>query len=409
MQSDSPPNKAGREERQRSLVTSLSGTNLERAGDHNQRVTLQAIRVNAPITRAELAQLTGLTAPAIANITKRLHDEGLIVEAGRIYGGRGQPAMRLAINPDGCFSIGVNVDRDHITFVVLDLIGQVRARATQEVNFALPDAVAQFFRKQVDEAFKSKSVPKARVIGIGVALPDDLGRVNLPNRPPTYEAWNTVDVPKLFGEVLPLPVYVENDAAAAAMGEMQFGHGLRSPTFFYVLISAALGGGLVVEGNYFRGANGRSGELGFLPIRAQRSTAKSLQEAVSLSALYSQLRAAGHKVSTPDDLSALGKDGRSVISQWIEASAELLAEPLIAVNCLVNPEAIFLGGRLPADIVDKLADRTNRLLAKHAVDVPSIAPVRLAAMAADAPAVGAAILPINNQLLPSRAALMKTA
>jgi predicted NBD/HSP70 family sugar kinase len=129
---------------------------------------------------------------------------------------------------------------------------------------------------------------------------------------------------------------------------------------------------------------------------------------VSLSALYSQLRAAGHKVSTPDDLSALGKEGRSVISQWIEASAELLAEPLIAVNCLVNPEAIFLGGRLPADIVDKLADRTNRLLAKHAVDVPSIAPVRLAAMAADAPAVGAAILPINNQLLPSRAALMKT-
>jgi predicted NBD/HSP70 family sugar kinase len=267
--------------------------------------------------------------------------------------------------------------------------------------------VAQFFRKQVDEALK-KSIPKARIIGVGVALPDDLGRVNLPHRPPTYEVWNSVDVPKLFGDILPLPVFTENDAAAAAMGEMQFGHGLKSPTFFYVLISAALGGGLVIEGNYFRGANGRSGELGFLPIRSRESDARSLQEVVSLSALYERLKAAGFKVGTPEDLSTLDKEGRAVISRWVDLSAELLAEPLIAVNCLVNPEAVFLGGRLPADIVDKLAERLNRLLAQQGADVPSIAPVKIAAMAADAPAVGAAILPINNQLLPSRGVLSLT-
>ena len=77
----------------------LSGTNLERAGDHNQRVTLHAIRVNGPITRAELAAITGLTAPAIANITKRLLIDNLIQEAGRRRGGRGQPATKLVINP----------------------------------------------------------------------------------------------------------------------------------------------------------------------------------------------------------------------------------------------------------------------------------------------------------------------
>ncbi|MEC8034515.1 MAG: hypothetical protein VX205_05910 [Pseudomonadota bacterium] len=50
----------------------LSGTNLERAADHNQRITLHAIRVGGMLTRVELARITGLTAPAIANITKRL-------------------------------------------------------------------------------------------------------------------------------------------------------------------------------------------------------------------------------------------------------------------------------------------------------------------------------------------------
>ncbi len=398
-----------RTERHRALVTSLSGTNLERAGDYNQRVTLQAIRVNGPITRAVLAEMTGLTAPAIANITKRLLDERLILDAGRKRGGRGQPAMRLAINPDGCFSIGVNVDRDHITVVALDLMGQVRSRATLEVDFALPDKVASFFRSQVDSILSGRAVTRARLIGIGVALPDDLGRVNLPHRPPSYEAWNTVDAVRLFSDILPLPVYIENDAAAAAMGELQFGHGLRHPSFFYVLISAALGGGLVVEGNYFRGADGRSGELGFLPIRSKRTDAASLQEAVSLSALYEYLAEAGYKVSTPDELASLEPEGQKLVKQWIDLAADLLTDPLVAVNCLVNPEAIFLGGRLPADLVDRLAARLNQRLGKRAGTVPSIAPVQRAAMAADAPAVGAAILPFSNQLLPSQAALMKTA
>ncbi len=299
-----------RQRRRKAQGGSLAGTNLERAGDYNQRVTLQAIRVNGPITRVDLARLTGLTTPAIANITNRLLNENLIVEVGRLHGRRGQPAMRLAINPDGCFSIGINIDRDHVTVVALDFTGDVRARATQEIDFALPDAVVAFSRKAIDNMLKGKQFPRDRIIGIGIALPDDLGRVNLPHRPSSYGVWNTVDVTRLFADVLPLPVFVENDATAAAIGELQFGHGLRSPSFFYILISAALGGALVIEGNSFRGADGRSGEIGFLPLRSRRTEARSLQEAVSLSALYEQLAAAGFKVSRPEHLDALKEEGQ---------------------------------------------------------------------------------------------------
>lgn len=393
----------------RAQAGSLAGTNLERAGDYNQRVTLQAIRVNGEMTRVDLARLTGLTTPAIANITNRLLDEELIVEIGRTKGKRGQPAMRLAINPDGCFSIGVNIDRDHVTVVALDFLGKVRARVTDEIDFALPDRVANFSRKAIEGMLKSRQIPRDRIIGIGVALPDDLGRINLPHRPSTYGVWNTVDVSRLFSDVLPSPVFVENDAAAAAIGELQFGHGLRSPTFFYILISAALGGGLVIEGNYFRGADERSGEIGFLPLHSRRTNAKSLQEVVSLSALYELLSAKGHKASRPDHLTSLNASGQKLVEEWIDDSAHFLTDPLLAVSCLVNPKAVFIGGRLPSDIVDRLADRLNQRLRKRAGEVPAIAPVLRAAMAADAPAVGAAILPINETLLPSRTALMKTA
>ena len=66
----------------------LSGTNLKRVADHNQRITLHAIRVHGPLTRMDLARITGLTPPAIANITRRLLADGLIEEAGQRRGGR---------------------------------------------------------------------------------------------------------------------------------------------------------------------------------------------------------------------------------------------------------------------------------------------------------------------------------
>lgn len=394
--------------RNRTQEARLSGTNLERAGDYNQRVTLQAIRLEGPLTRADLAAMTGLTAPTIANITKRLLDENLILEAGKLHGERGQPAMKLAVNPDGCFSIGMNIDRDHITLVLLDFAGQVRARATREIDFASPDTVLAFFETETRRMLEGWELDAKPILGIGVAMPDDMGSVDLPHRPPEYSAWNHVDVRAMLSSVLSLPVYVENDAAAAALGELQYGHGLQKPSFFYILLASGLGGGLVIEGEYFRGANGRSGEIGFLPVRSRRTEARTLQGAVSLSALYADLEIAGFKPAAPEALLELPLEGQATIDSWIDLSAELLAPTLAAVSCVVNPEAVYIGGRLPAALVDRLTHALNQRLTRME-SVPIMAKVLRAATAADAPAIGAAILPFIDQLLPSKAALRKTA
>jgi predicted NBD/HSP70 family sugar kinase len=385
----------------------LSGTNLERAADHNQRVTLHAIRVSGSLTRIDLANITGLTPPAIANITKRLLAEGLIEEAGRRRGGRGQPPTKLVINPSACFAVGINIDRDHITIVLVNFLGETIARVSREVEFALPEDVKAFYQDEIDGLIQGAGVDPARIVGVGVASPDDLGLVDLPDRPAAYAAWDEVDLAGLFSEPLGLPVFVENDAAAAAMGELQLGLGQKSSSFFYVLVSWGLGGGLVVDGTYFRGADGRSGELGFLMADDGHGGRSQVQHFVSLSGLSRVLEAEGLTIA--DMLGSNGSDLRveRVVDGWITGAVERLIEPLVAINCLINPAAVFVGGRLPGRYVERLAERMNALLKARATNVPVLAPVRRAMLAEDAPAVGAAILPFSYFLLPKPNALWK--
>jgi len=385
----------------------LSGTNAERAGDHNQRVTLQVIRVAGSATRAEITARTGLTAATVANITGRLIEEGLIRETGRIRGSRGQPAIKLGIDADARFSLGINVDRDHITVVLLDFLGTVRARKSVEVAFAGPQTVQTFLSEAIGALVKEAGIVRARVIGCGVAFPDDLTRTRLPEQPEAYSEWAGTDITQLVAKIVRVPVQVENDAAAAAIGEMHFGAGQRYRSFFYLLVTAALGGGVVIDGSYFRGAGGRSGEIGWLQAPLKGGKSAQLQRIVSLSGLYERLAHANIRVHAPGDITSLPPKGVTVVRRWIGESTDALVPSLLAINCLINPDAILIGGRLPASVVDQLAQSINERLAVIGVDFPAVAPVARATLADDAPAVGAAILAFSDNYLPARHALLK--
>lgn len=385
----------------------LSGTNLERGSLHNLRVTLQAIRLNAPITKVELAKITGLTPPSITNITRKLLADGLIADAGHRRGERGQPALKLAINADGAFSIGVNIDRDHITMVALDFLGELRARVVENIQFAMPEQVSEFVSRNLDSIRASGQVDMDRITGIGVAIPDDFGKVDLPLRPSEFDIWETVDLKHLLG-AHNLEVFVENDATAAAIGELQFGHGRVAQTFFYVLVSAGLGGGLVIDGHPFSGSTGRSGEIGFLPIGKVRRNPVVLQDVVSLSGFYSHLARSGFSDAHIGGLDQLEGAASDAARTWAEKAADLLCDPLLVINAVIDPDAIFIGGRLPAELVDLLCDRLSLNIRRQGTSLPARAPIQRAALSEDAAAMGAAILPFSSRFLPTRAALMKT-
>ena len=146
-----------------------------------------------------------------------------------------------------------------------------------------------------------------------------------------------------------------------------------------LLITAALGGSMVIDGNHFRGASGRSGELGMLRGRDAAGHERQIQNIVSLSALYSRLAAQGIRVSAPHELTDLDESGQAIIDAWVEVAVDTLIDTVLAINCLMNPEAVLIGGRLPAGIVDQIANRLNQRLEAFTGTVPAIAPVAPAA------------------------------
>ncbi|USI72428.1 ROK family transcriptional regulator [Sphingomonas morindae] len=387
------------EKRHEKLALSLSGTNLVRAGDYNQRTVLQAIRLAGETTRIDLARVTGLTAPTIANITGRLSELGFVRQAGRRQGGRGQPALRLVIEPDGCFGLGINIDRDHISLIALDLAGEVRARVTREIAFATPAMVYACIEEELDGLIAAGKVRRERILGVGIALPDDLGRIDLPHRPAEYAAWSDVDPRELLAPLLPWPIHCDNDAAAAALGEVEASTGFAYPSFFYMLVSFGLGGGLVIDRSYYRGATLRSGEIGLLPDPSANHPGATVQDTVSLSALLARLERAGRALPAEADLAAAAEGSDPVLFEWLHDATRSLVGPLIAINCLINPDAVLIGGRLPMPLITSLSARLNARLGELAL--PARAPVLPAAMAQDAPAVGAAMLPFRKELLPS--------
>ncbi len=396
---------AAADSRDARLSRSLSGTNLARAGDYNLRTVLQAIRLAPGTTRVDIARQTGLTAATIANITGRLADLGLVRVMGRKLGGRGQPALQLSIEPDGAFGIGVNIDRDHLTLVTLDLAGTVRSRVSREIAFALPADVVAFVREELDGALAAGQVDRARVVGVGVALPDDLGRIAIPHRPQGYGIWTDTSIPQLLGPQLPWPIHCDNDAAAAALGEAEYGTAFDNPSFFYLLISAGLGGGLVIDRSFHRGASNRSGEIGLMPDPGAARPDARVQDTVSVSALLDRLATAGHRIPGVAALGDLPEAADAVVTAWVQDSIRALTTPMVAVSCLLDPDAVLIGGRLPMPLIARLADGLTQALA--ATNLPTRAPIMPSTMAQDAPAIGAAILPFLDRLLPSDAILIQ--
>ncbi len=381
----------------------VSGSNPEQAAAANRAMILSAIHRGGPISRTELAARSRLTKQAVTRIVERLLDEGLVMEARRRHGLRGQPAIELEIDPEGIFSIGANIDRDHLTIVAVDAVGTVRGRIHHEVRFLLPDDFGALMADALSSFRRRKVIEESRLAGIGLAIPDWLGEVPVIGFPPEYRRWSGYDVRGALESISDHPVFIDNDANAAALGEIEYGLGTEIRSFFYILANACLGGSLVIDGIRHKGASGIGGEIGWLPVLFDdgpfAGSTQPLGEMFSLFILLDHLKRNGVEAATPADLLMLDAGGRAIVSAWLRKVSVKIAQAIVHIGMIVDPEGVLIGGRFPVRIIDELLFYVHEEIGRLGARAPSL---HRAAGSEDAAALGAAAIPLAHRLgLPS--------
>lgn len=390
----------------------LTGTNLKHAKAHNLRTVLEAIRLYGPVSRVEIARRTGLTTQTVSNITKQLIRGSMILDGERVQAARGAPSTLLTLNPDGAFSIGLDLDKDHLVGVLIDFVGNVRQRVASELNFPSPDEAMDLLKATAAELIAREAIGSERIRGVGVGLPGPLGiskgsRSMDLVRPKAFPGWEAVPVVDILSERLSLPIVLENNATAAAVGERWYGGGRHVASFFYVYFGAGLGGGLVINGQPFEGRTGNAGELGWLPSSAHVNGnllphRPHVGARFNLPRLYEHLQAFGTPAHRPSDLAALLRENNRCLLDWLDAGAQGLAPAIIAIEYLIDPGAIFFGGRLPDVLIEALLHRLEQILPSVRIDARNDAPRLIMATAgADAAALGVATLPLFASFAPS--------
>jgi len=375
--------------------------------DFNRRIVLEAIRRNDRMARADISRLTGLSPPAVGRIVTRLIEDGFVVEAGRRKAEAGQPPKALALNPDAAFTVGLHLDYGGIAGVLVDLAGRPRARRTIARDDPSPEQALSDLAAIHGALLDAADVEAEDLLGIGLV---SVGPIDVESgsvkRPPYLPAWESVPLRHELAAATGLPVFLDNNGTAAAIGEWWYGAAGAYDDFVYAYLGHGIGGGVFLDGRIHRGALSNAGELGHVVVAPDGpacacGSVGCLEAVASLFALKRDLGAGAGETARLD---AAVRDGDAAVMAWLDAAACHLAQAVTSATNLLDLQAFVLGGRPSARVLRYLAEGVRRRL--HTMTMRGrLAPpaVVLGRTGPDIAALGAATLPVYGAFAPADA------
>jgi glucokinase-like ROK family protein len=366
----------------------------------NKREILYLIRKAGVISRADIANISGLTAPTVSRIVEHLVNEDKLVGyvgIGESSGGR--PPVMLQFNGKENYVVGIDLGATTIRGVLSDLEANIvlEIQIPTEINKGFTVIINQV-GDLIDKLISKRTGDLQRIKGVGIAI---AGLVNKRNGVVEFSpdfGWTNVDIRESIRERLALPFIYDNSSRLMALGEHEYGEGRKYDNFAVINVGYGIAAGIVVDGVPLKGSVGYAGELGHIIVDSKSNVqckcgAKGCLEALASGRRIAQLgqeRTERKKKGILFDLCegdisridakmvaiAANKGDKEAYSIYQEITSYLSIGVATLAN-LLDPQIIFIGGgvSLNGDIFfDNIRNSVKRYLISPEKSV-RIAPV----------------------------------
>jgi predicted NBD/HSP70 family sugar kinase len=307
-----------------------------------QRRSLQAVIDGDAPSRLEISHLLGVSPQTMTRTIKGLVENGILDEQSDANGQRGQPSRRLAFRAGSLVVIGLALSTYRLIVTVEDLAGSRLMKDEEEGDFREPGPALELASRKIERALSAFG-GRERVVGIGIAAQGFLierGHVVVSIGNPV--AWSAIDLKEYFEAQFGLPVNLQNDAKAIAVGTIREGFARRYSSYACIYLTNGIGGALVHNGQLYEGMSANAGEVGFfVPPTKFRPTVPNFLEAARLTRLD----------DWTDDMSM----DRQVVSWCVGAGAQLSPAVQMAIH-LYDVPAVLVCSQLPRVVLQTICD-----------------------------------------------------
>jgi transcriptional regulator of PTS gene len=321
--------------------------------DINQTIFLHLIRDRQPISRADIVKATGLQAGTVSAIVNRLIKQKLIYEGVEGPSSGGRPPKYLHVNAESAYVLAVDLGVKESIYAVSDFNGRILTQKSV-ITEGDPKVFLLSLAREI-RTLVSTQYPRARVEAVGVSVPGLVDRaagtvIVSPNL-----GWRAVPVRTLMEEKLELPVYVENDANAAAFAELWYGplDEVSARTLLSVLVVEGLGTGLIINGELHVGTSIGLGGFGHMTMDPKGSTCSCGRRGcwetfASNRATVDRYNAAKPKnpVRTVSELISLAGQGDTIALDTLQTTARYLGDGISSLVHGLSPEVVVIGGEI---------------------------------------------------------------
>lgn len=221
------------------------------------------IRNQENISRKELAYKLQLSLPTINQNLCELIEEGYIQESGLVGKSVGRRAVVYSICKEIKLSIGIDITKNHINIACINLKSECIYKKKITCPFERSDSYAQYLGALIDEMIQILELEKTQIEGVGISIP---GLIDVSGEKVYYGASLKFTGMTLqeFSKYIDYPCRLYNDADAAGYAEACLGNAISDS--FYISLNNSVGGAILINGQIYKGAKAKSGEIGHMTL-----------------------------------------------------------------------------------------------------------------------------------------------